>query len=88
MFDGVQSSNPLLPILDQHYVVAKIMNAVLYNHPRVMMPWILNVVWVLRGILPISWFDRVTEILGVSSSMDQFKGRGAWWSLGKKNKDD
>ncbi len=49
-----------------------------------MMPWIVNLNWFFRSVLPVSWNDWLSEKMGVSSSMDQFKGRGSWWAAGKK----
>ncbi|MCK5073072.1 MAG: SDR family oxidoreductase [Bacteriovoracaceae bacterium] len=73
MFDGVKTKIPfLLPILEEDYVAGKIVNAVLKNKRRVIMPWIVYTVWPLR-ILPVCLFDFICNLLGINSSMDEFK---------------
>jgi hypothetical protein len=38
-------------------------------------PPLVYTIPLLRALLPTSAFDRTCELLGVSSSMDEFKGR-------------
>ena len=49
-----------------------------------MLPAFLNANWLMRALLPVSTYDWIADILGVSASMDSFKGRGASWALGSK----
>ncbi len=75
MFEGVKTRLPwLLPILQPEDVAARVIRAVERDHPRVLMPWAVHLVNPLR-ILPVPWFDRLMRWLGVSMSMDDFKGR-------------
>ena len=39
------------------------------------MPWAATLTLFGRAILPVGVFDKIMEILGVSDSMDHFKGR-------------
>lgn len=39
------------------------------------MPYASYLAYLARAILPISFFDAINEFLGVSSTMDEFKGR-------------
>ena len=75
MFDGVKSSNPLLPILDQHWVVWRILTAIRQNESVVLLPWIANSLFILRGVMPTKVNDYFAKIMGVHDSMDTFKGR-------------
>jgi all-trans-retinol dehydrogenase (NAD+) len=75
MFDGVKTRVPfLLPILDQKKVTARIIKAIRKDRSRLFMPWIVYTVPLLR-ILPVGWFDRISTLLGVNSTMDEFTGR-------------
>lgn len=75
MFEGVKTRFPfLLPILDEGRVVKKIISAVEGNKEMVVLPKFINIVFLGR-LLPSSWFDRITDFLGISNSMDDFKGR-------------
>lgn len=74
MFAGVQS--PILPILKPAHVVTQITRAIEGNRIFLRMPWIVNVLPLLRGILPTRWFDVVVgEWFGVYHSMETFRGR-------------
>ena len=76
MFKGAKSRFPiLLPFLDQHWITQRIVNAVLQDEQLVITP--NTVVWnfLIRAILPVSWFDAVHDFLGTSSGMDEFVGR-------------
>lgn len=75
MFAGVKTRFPLiLPILKQEKVCARIISAIERNKPRLLMPWIVYTVSLLR-ILPVGMFDFIAGILGVNSAMDEFTGR-------------
>ena len=76
MFAGVKS--PILPILKPAKVVAQIARAISQNRIFLRMPWIVNVLPLLRGILPTRWFDVVVgEWFGVYHSMESFRGRSS-----------
>jgi len=73
MFAGVRSAW-LMPILDERYVVSRIMRAVRFQEEQVNMPWLVNLVPLLR-LLPVSIFDRVCSVLNLNHCMDTFAGR-------------
>lgn len=76
MFEGVKTRFPfLLPILKPEKVIARTIQAIERNRPRVIMPWFVYTVYPMR-LLPISWQDGLLGFLGVNRSMDEFKGRG------------
>lgn len=74
MFDGVKS-NFLMPILDQHWVVWRIITAIRQNEPVVLMPWYSNIYFIGRGIMPTWLGDGVFKAFGALKLMDDFKGR-------------
>lgn len=74
MFDGVKS--PIIPILEPHYAARKILKAVNNDRIFLRMPWLINFVPLLRGILPVRLFDLVAgRVFGIYHSMNSFKGR-------------
>jgi all-trans-retinol dehydrogenase (NAD+) len=75
MFRGVKSRFPwLLPILDEDDVAARIVRAIQRNQRRLLMPWAVHLLPLLR-VLPVGVFDWITTFLGVNASMDAFEGR-------------
>lgn len=75
MFEGAKTRfSFLLPILEPEYVADKIVNAILKNHQRIVMPRFVLTSYLVR-VLPVPIFDTVMNILGVSKSMDEFTGR-------------
>ncbi len=75
MFDGVKTRFPLLlPILKEEYATDRIIDAIRRDRARLWMPPIVYTVPLLR-ILPVSIMDWVARFLGVTESMDEFKGR-------------
>ncbi len=75
MMEGVKSRFPhLLPILKQEKVAERVVQAVLRDEQEVRMPFMVNLVPVLR-VLPVDLFDRVAEFFGVHESMEEFVGR-------------
>jgi all-trans-retinol dehydrogenase (NAD+) len=74
MFDGVKTRFPLiLPILEPEYVANKIIQAVKRKRAALYMPRIIRFT-VLGRVFPTGINDFFLDILGVSNSMDQFKG--------------
>jgi len=73
MFAGVRSAW-LMPILDERYVVSRIMHAVRFQEQQVNMPWLVSLVPLLR-LLPVSMFDRICSMLNLNHCMDTFAGR-------------
>ncbi len=75
MFAGVKTRLPwLLPILKPEDVVRRVIRAIERDQPRLLMPWAVHLVNPLR-LLPVRWFDTLMAWLGVSASMDDFRGR-------------
>jgi all-trans-retinol dehydrogenase (NAD+) len=74
MFAGAKTRFPLLlPILDEADVVERVVRAIRRNERRVVMPRLVRILPLLR-ILPVAWFDRITDFFGVNASMDGFSG--------------
>lgn len=73
MFAGVRS--PLIPILRTGFVVARIVSAIERDEIIVRLPWIVNALPPVRGLLPVRWFDKVVgDWMGVYESMTTFTG--------------
>jgi hypothetical protein len=74
MFAGVKS--PIVPILKPASVVAQIAHAIARNRSVLRMPWIVNLLPLLRGLLPSRWFDVIVgEWFGIYHTMETFRGR-------------
>jgi len=75
MFKGVKTRfSWLLPILKEQKVAHRIVRAIRRNQQRVVMPWMVYTVPLLR-LLPVSWFDALARFFGINVSMDEFIGR-------------
>jgi len=75
MFHGVKSRfSWLLPVLKEEEVAERIVSAIKRDKRRLMMPAIVYTVPLMR-LLPVGVFDWLAAFLGVSASMDEFKGR-------------
>eukprot|EP01094_Clydonella_sp_ATCC50884_P025815 TRINITY_DN691_c0_g1_i1.p1 TRINITY_DN691_c0_g1~~TRINITY_DN691_c0_g1_i1.p1 ORF type:complete len:281 (+),score=100.48 TRINITY_DN691_c0_g1_i1:47-889(+) len=76
MFAGVQTRFPIiLPILEPNYVVNNIVNYILWDKEALYLPGVVRLNFFFRAILPPSCYDWVADFLGISSNMDEFKGR-------------
>jgi len=76
MFDGVKAKFPaLMPLLDPNYVAGRIIDGVLCNQAIVVIPRDLHVLIVLKTLLPVKAFLAIGDFLGVTHSMDEFRGR-------------
>lgn len=74
MFEGVKA--PLLtPILQPDEIVSEIIEAIRQDKILVRAPKIVNLLPILRGVLPTRVFDFTAEQMGVYDSMTKFKGR-------------
>lgn len=74
MFSGVKA--PLmLPWLSPEAIVKKIIEGTEKKKPFVKEPFVVKWVDFLKGILPLSVFNYVNKLLGVSTSMTHWKGR-------------
>lgn len=77
MFDGVKTRfSFLLPILKEEDVAKEILKAIRKNRPNVVLPKLVRFMPLMR-LLPVRTFDQLAAFLGVSASMDEFRGRGA-----------
>ncbi|MGV8859305.1 SDR family oxidoreductase [Rhodoglobus sp.] len=75
MFEGVQTKYPLLlPILTPEYVVQKTLTAIEKGRHQLIMPRFVNLLSPAR-VLPVRWFDKLMNQLGVNNTMDHFVGR-------------
>jgi all-trans-retinol dehydrogenase (NAD+) len=74
MFDGVRSR--VIPILKPDHVAREIVSAIEKDRIFLRLPRSLNLLPLLRGLLPARWFDRVGgEWAGVYHTMSTFRGR-------------
>ncbi|MGY6561336.1 MAG: SDR family NAD(P)-dependent oxidoreductase [Luteibaculaceae bacterium] len=74
MFNGVQT-HAILPLVEPLVATNKILDGVENNAIFVRMPWAVNLLPFLRGILPTRLFDAlVGKWLGVYKSMQHFTG--------------
>jgi short-subunit dehydrogenase len=74
MFAGVRS--PFVPILRPQAAADRIIAAIEADRIVVRLPGIVNVLPLVRGLLPVRWFDTVVgDWLGVYDSMKTFKGK-------------
>lgn len=74
MFKGVKVP-ALFPLLQPDEVINRTIKAIKKNETMILMPDNLNIVPVLKGIVPGKLFDKVAGWLGVYSSMNSFEGR-------------
>ncbi|QYX57275.1 SDR family oxidoreductase [Roseovarius sp. SCSIO 43702] len=74
MFDGVKS--PVIPILKPAPVASRIVRAIERDRVFLRMPAIVNILPLVRGILPVRLFDIVVgRFFGIYESMTEFTGR-------------
>ena len=73
MFDGVRGSW-LLPVMQPEAAARAILKAIRRERRRVYLPPTVALVHLGR-FLPAAWFDWIMRRLGVSRSMDAFRGR-------------
>jgi all-trans-retinol dehydrogenase (NAD+) len=75
LFQGAKSRFPrLLPILDEEEASRRILRAIERDDEMLLMPALVRTLPLLR-LLPVSWFDAIADFMGISASMDDFKGR-------------
>jgi short-subunit dehydrogenase len=75
LFDGAKA--PLFTsLLTAEKVADKVVRAVLGNRMYVKTPWLIAMTPMLKGLLPFKMFYLVASLLGVNTSMTQWKGRG------------
>src|SRR6266404_670992 len=75
MFEGVRTRFPLLlPILEPDYAVDRILAGIRENRRRLIMPRFVALTYLAR-LMPVPLFDAMMEFLGVTRSMEEFRGR-------------
>jgi all-trans-retinol dehydrogenase (NAD+) len=76
MFDGVTPNRIpwLLPVQEPREVVTRIVDAILRDKRRLLLPRVQFSGWLLR-ILPLDVYDRLLDALGIHAAMDHFVGR-------------
>ena len=74
MFKGVKAPM-LFPLLEPEDTVNKIIQSLKKNDILLLLPETLNIVPVLKGIIPYNLFNKVANFLGVYTSMKSFEGR-------------
>jgi all-trans-retinol dehydrogenase (NAD+) len=76
MFEGARTRVPwLLPVLRPDVVVRRTVRAVERGRRRVILPRFAYLAFPLR-LLPVAWFDRIMAWMGLTRSMEGFRGRG------------
>lgn len=74
MFAGAKGML-LTPIITPERAVDKAWTAMLAGKPVQLAPNAVNLGKILRGVLPVSLWDKVAQMMGVYSSMSKFTGR-------------
>jgi all-trans-retinol dehydrogenase (NAD+) len=76
MFEGVAPNRIpwLLPVQEPKRVVTRIVDAILRDRRRLLLPPFQSSGWLLR-ILPLDVYDRLLDVLGIHAAMDRFVGR-------------
>ena len=76
MFKGVSTSFTFLfPMLNEDWVAGRIIKAVKYDEPLLLMPKTLILCVILKGLLPVHLLDFLGSVLGFQKSMETFIGR-------------
>ncbi|XP_077019314.1 short-chain dehydrogenase/reductase family 16C member 6-like [Tamandua tetradactyla] len=76
MFEGCKTKYPfLLPQLEQEYVAQTIIKAILEDQVYVTMPKLTYPLLVLKQIMSVKMTLALADYLGITHSMDSFKGR-------------
>jgi all-trans-retinol dehydrogenase (NAD+) len=74
LFDGVTAPRATR-LLTPERIADLTLRAVLANRAVVRTPWLVRVTPFLRGVLPLRVFQKVAALLGVSTSMVEWRGR-------------
>ena len=75
LFDGAKPPF-LTAMLTPDRLANMVTRAVLRNKSKVLAPWLVKLTPPLKGLLPPGLFNAVSGMLGATSSMTQWKGRG------------
>ena len=74
LFKGIQS--PIIPLVDAQWMANRTVEATLRGEENVKAPFITWLAQALR-LSPVTWMDRVGDILGTTKTMESFHGRDA-----------
>lgn len=75
MFAGVRTRVPLLlPVLEPGRVASQVLDSVERGDARRILPWFANAVLLVKA-LPVPVADAITDLFGISTTMDTFTGR-------------
>ncbi len=74
MFEGAAAATPLLPMLTPDHVTRQIVRAIHRGRRRLLLPRSVGLVFLAR-LFPTPIFDWIARALGVTRSMDEFRGR-------------
>lgn len=71
LFAGIKS--PIVPLVDAQWMANRTVEATLRGEERVMAPFLA---WLAQSLklFPMTWYARVSEILGTAKTMDSFVG--------------
>jgi len=75
MFEGAQAPKAT-QILDPEYLAEKVTRAVERNRVYVLEPFMVKLTPLLRDLLPVSIYDRISNLFGADTSMAHWTGRG------------
>lgn len=64
-----------VPVCVADYVAGAIVTAIKRNTALLCLPRMVYASSILKGVLPVPVLDWASEVLGISESMDDFKGR-------------
>jgi short-subunit dehydrogenase len=75
LFDGAKAPRTT-QLLTAERVAERTLRGVLANKSVVRMPWLVQVTPLLKAMLPFRAFNRACALLGVNTSMMEWRGRG------------
>lgn len=74
MFEGAEAPKAT-HVLEPDFVAEKVVHAVEHNSVYVMEPWLVKVTPLLRDLLPVKLYDRISHLFGADTSMAHWTGR-------------
>ncbi|MGB8222186.1 MAG: SDR family oxidoreductase [Polyangiales bacterium] len=74
MFEGAEAPKTT-HVLEPDFIAEKVVHAVEHNSVYVMEPWLVKVTPLLRDLLPVKLYDRISHLFGADTSMAHWTGR-------------
>jgi short-subunit dehydrogenase len=74
MFEGAEAPKAT-HVLEPDFVAEKVVRAVEHDSVYVMEPWLVKVTPLLRDLLPVKLYDRISHLFGADTSMAHWTGR-------------